>query len=362
MADQEQLEALKQGADVWNSWLTDNFDKLLERASLCKVGIDLTNADLRNQDLAGAHLSGANLMCSDLRGVNFRDASLLHADLNTSDLRDAILTDSDMQVANLRASSLDNASLARARLTAVDFSYAALKNADFADAQLGGTEFVSCDLTGATGLDTCSHSSPNPIDHATLQKSGMLPNPFLRGCGLPESYIEFLPSLLGNAIEFCSCFISYSRADKNFARRLHDQLQGHGIRCWLDEHQMLPGDDIHKGIQEGIKLWDKVLLCCSEASLTSWWVDNEIETAFAKERKLMKKRGGKVLSLIPLNLDDYMFTEDWDSGKKEQVHSRIAADFTGWEHENEKFEEQFEQVVKALRTDDARPPPPEPKL
>ena len=40
-------------------------------------------------------------------------------------------------------------------------------------------------------------------------------------------------------------FYSYSHADKSFARRLHDGLQGRGIRCWLDEHQMVPGQDIY---------------------------------------------------------------------------------------------------------------------
>ena len=75
--------------------------------------------------------------------------------------------------------------------------------------------------------------------------------------------------LLNQAIEFYSCFISYSHAEKPFAYRLHDTLQSRGIRCWLDEHQVLPGDDIYDQVDRGIRLWDKVLLCCSKESLTT---------------------------------------------------------------------------------------------
>src|SRR5262249_39370240 len=155
------------------------------------------------------------------------------------------------------------ADLSEADLSRADLSGAKLMHANLNGTTLGDTIFGNTHLTDTRGLDACYHLGPSTLDFRTLESSGMLPLVFLRGCGLSERLIEYLPSLLNQPIAFYSCFISYSHADKSFADRLHDQLQERGIRCWLDHHQVLPGDDIHEQVQRGIKMWDKVLLCCS---------------------------------------------------------------------------------------------------
>jgi hypothetical protein len=141
---------------------------------------------------------------------------------------------------------------------------------------------------------------------------------------------------------------------------LHDRRQGQGIRCWLDEHQLLPGDDLQERIGRGMRLWDKVLLCASKASLTSWWVGGEINRAFQKEAQIMKERRKKALALIPLNLDGFLFSADYQSGKKAEITSRVAANFVGWEKNHALFDRELGIVLRALRTGEGgreKPPP-----
>jgi TIR domain len=176
--------------------------------------------------------------------------------------------------------------------------------------------------------------------------------------------VTYIPSLVGDGIQFFSCFISYSSLDKPFAVRLHDALQSKGIRCWLDEKQLLPGDDISRELERGIHLWDKFLLCASKNSLTSWWVEDEIKTTLEKEKTLEKERGKPVRKLIPLNLDGYIQTEEWDFGVlRQRIKSRIAADFRDWENSTSNFDKQVDRVIKALRADEgAREHPPPSRL
>jgi uncharacterized protein YjbI with pentapeptide repeats len=394
--DPEHLEIVKQGPQAIREWRARGGTKLrLGGASLRDVdlsGADFDGADLTAVDLRGAILRGASLRGADLRRTNLYSGDLIRIDLAGAKLRGVDLARANLNGANLRKADLGRANLVRAQLMRADLSGASLSSADLrgadlsganiggvdlthatlidtevVDADLSGARFgdttVCSDLTSARNLDKAEHYGHSHVDLVTLRRSTpkAWPLAFLRGCGLSDFEIETLASMSAHAIDFYSCFISYSSKDDRFAVKLHDALQAHGVRCWLDKHEVLPGDNIYAKVNEGIRLWDKVLLCCSESALRSWWVKDEVVRALEKERELEKERGHEVLSIIPLDLDGYLFDDARCTQENAPtLRKRHAPRFGGWEADAKVFDAQLERVVKALRTD--RPTPPTSKL
>jgi hypothetical protein len=162
---------------------------------------------------------------------------------------------------------------------------------------LNDTVLGDVDLGATLGLSSCIHAGPSTIDFRTLARTS-LPLAFLRGVGVPEKIIEYLPSLLSQAIQHYSCFVSYAAKDQEFAARLHGDLQAAGVRCWFAPEDLRVGAPIYDAIDESIRLHDKILLLLSEDSIKSAWVGHEVARALAEERK----RGQAIL--FPLRLDD----------------------------------------------------------
>ena len=158
------------------------------------------------------------------------------------------------------------------------------------------------------------------------------------------------------------CFISYSHKDMTFAELLYYRLTARGIQCWKDnkDYSLPQGADVYDAIGHGIHFWDKVILCCSEHSLTSWWVNNELTTALDKEQKLTRERGQRTLLIIPLDLDGYL-RDKWQDGRAGIIRARVAGDFKGWQDPTI-FDAQFERLVRALCAQSELPPPPRSKL
>jgi uncharacterized protein YjbI with pentapeptide repeats len=97
VANDEHLNILKQGSDVWNKWREN-----IESQNLGRDFIpDLSDADLRDANLRDANLSGTKLL-----GANLDNANLVAANLNS-----AILFDASLREAKLGASDFTRAVL-----------------------------------------------------------------------------------------------------------------------------------------------------------------------------------------------------------------------------------------------------------
>jgi uncharacterized protein YjbI with pentapeptide repeats len=331
---------------------------------------DLTGADLTAAHLAEASLTAANLHAADLTGANFTSAHLIQANLRKTSLILAKLV-----IANLTNAKLSEANLAEANLTGANLTGADLTEANLGRAYLFGTNLTGADLTRAIfigaiflrnnlsktvlrnatfqattfadlnltqviSLESCRHLGPSFIDVHTLNQSYNLPIPFLRGCGLSDNFIDYLPSLRGEAIKFYSCFISHSTKDQVFADRLHADLQNKGVRCWFAPHDLPIGAKTWDAIDAEIRLRDKLLLILSEASIASEWVEDEVNKAYAEERSR------KQVVLFPIRIDNTVMSTDepWAVKLRDQ---RNIGNFRQWK-KPEEYEKSLDRLLRDL--------------
>ena len=165
----------------------------------------------------------------------------------------------------------------------------------------------------------------------------------LRGCGLPDTFIDYLPSLLSKPIRFYSCFISYSTKDQDFADRVYADLQNKGVRCWFAPEDLKIGDRFRQRIDEAIRLHDKLLLILSENSVRSDWVREEVESCLERERR--EKR----TVLFPIRLDDAIMdtNEAWAASIRRQ---RNMGDFRGWKV-HDSYQKALERLMLYLKAE-----------
>jgi hypothetical protein len=357
MANEEHLARLREGVDAWNAWRKDHADIIpdfsgadLSRADLSGAhlgGAHLSEAVLGGADLSRADLSGAHLDWADLRQARLGGARLGEAIFRLADLKWAILMKADLRLADLGGADLSGADLSRADLSGAHLGGAvliktSLSEANLPEVKLFETIFANVDLSTTKGLDNCEHWGPSILDYRTLQRSGRLPLTFLRGCGLPDRLIDYLPSLLGDAIEYYSCFISYASKDDAFAQRLHADLQNNGVRCWFAPHDLPTGAKIWDAIDEAIRVRDKVLLILSKRAIASEWVEDEVMKGFAEERRRNQ------LVLFPVRIDDTVLKtgEAWAVKLRDQRNIR---DFRKWKN-HDAYQQAFERVLRDLKS------------
>lgn len=315
MANSEHLEMLHQGVTQWNTW----------REEHPEIRPNLNDVDLRELDLSFANLHSANLSFTNLTGTSLRRACLASANLWHTNLNGANLRNTDLSVTL--------------------FQDTKLHQTQFHHALLSRTTFVDVNLSTAQGLETVRHMAPSHIGIDTIYHSqGKVSERFLRGAGVPEPFIIQMSTLVAamRPIDFYSCFLSYSRHDQDFARRLYADLQAQGVRCWFAPEDLKIGDHYHQRIDESIRCYDKLILILSRHAIASAWVEREFVAVREKEDTEHRS------VLFPLRLDEeIMHTQRaWAADIRRRWH---IGDFTQWKHQDA-YQSSFQRLLKDLHT------------
>lgn len=335
MSNEEHLSLIRQGVEVWNQW----------RKDYPGTRPDLREAELHRADLSGARLHNANLYGADLRWANLSRASLIGVNLAEADLSGAGLRWANLHGADLRWANLSEADLHEANLMSANLGGADLRWADLSGADIWQSVFGDVDLSQVKGLESAIHLGPSTIGIDTIYRSeGNIPEEFLRGAGVPDQFITYIKALVGRPIESYSAFISHSHKDEEFTRRLFADLQNNNVRTWYAPEHLKIGDKFRQRIGESIRLHDKLLLVLSRDSVTSDWVDFEVEAALAKETE----KGGDVL--FPVMVDDAIMQSEkvWAAHIKRTRH---IGDFLHWK-DHDSYKVALQRLLRDLKAVD----------
>ncbi|MBD2015500.1 TIR domain-containing protein [Microcoleus sp. FACHB-53] len=147
---------------------------------------------------------------------------------------------------------------------------------------------------------------------------------------LQEEFIA--ESLRQPPAESLDVFVSYSRADADFARKLNDSLQIQGKTTWFDQESIASGSDFQQEIYRGIKVCDNFLFILSPRSVNSPYCKDEVEYAASLNKRFVTLLHREV---NPSDLHPELAKVQW-------------IDF----NQNERdFNANFNQLVRTLDTD-----------
>ena len=96
-------------------------------------------------------------------------------------------------------------------------------------------------------------------------------------------------------------FLCHASGDKPAVRKLYRQLQADGVEPWLDEKNLLPGQDWQREIRKAVRESDVVIVCLSRRSATkTGYVQKEI--TYALDVADLQPEG--TIFIIPAKLEE----------------------------------------------------------
>jgi len=285
------------------------------------IEADLRGLDLRGADFTGVDISDVAFDGADLRAALFADVDGRRTSFRGADMRNCVIACSQFGAVTFAKAKLDrchmrdvttynvdfsDVSFSKANLSNVHFSVGSFYDCNFTGARFHRLAFIQClGLASSKGLTTIFHMGPSALDSVTLRENIVaMPDEFLLELGYSKQETETVKALYSSGIKFYSCFISYTRSEREIASMLQRDLIASGVSCWRDETDMRGGDYWRRQINEALRVYDKVLIICSRSSLRRSEVVEEIIEGIEQERASGRQK------LFPITVDNYLFSKN----------------------------------------------------
>lgn len=304
--------------------------------------ISFQSLKVKNSSFSHSRIIWTKVINSQFEDVSFDDCTFKYFMANFSFFNKCNFIGTDIYNSEFNTGNIKSASFQNSELLENTFKDFGLHDIDYNNATIGNLSLINVSILNPNHLEKVIHRFASYIDaNSLLESSQVLPPVFLRGMGIQEQLIEYLPSLAGKAIDFYSCFISYSK-DQNFADRIYSDLQSKGVRCWLYTADMKTGEKLKETIYQAIKMHDKLLVVISANSENSDWVEEEVFKALDEEKKQHKN------ILFPIMIDNTALESEkpWIQKIK---NSRHIGDFRDWDKNIEKYTKSLDRLLRDLK-------------
>ncbi|MCP4695651.1 MAG: toll/interleukin-1 receptor domain-containing protein, partial [Gammaproteobacteria bacterium] len=112
-------------------------------------------------------------------------------------------------------------------------------------------------------------------------------------------------------------FISYSRKDSGFARKLNTELRTYGKTVWFDQESIAEGEDFQREIYNGIENADNFLFILSPDAVASEFCEAEVRYAAEQNKRFILVR---YRAAPPEKIPAYLATLQWIDFKPEDFN------------------------------------------
>lgn len=144
-------------------------------------------------------------------------------------------------------------------------------------------------------------------------------------------------------INYQTCFISYSVKDTEFAEKVNQFLSRNGVSTWFAPKDLAIGTKTRTALDQAISSHDRLIVVLSANSITSQWVEKEVEAALEQERQT----GTNIL--LPVTIDNRVFEVPY-GWAADLRRTRNIGSFNAWQKEQD-FQTSANRLLDALRAE-----------